>query len=321
MEKRKLEPSIFYRHFELPPSFPVIALLGPAWESDRDLQLPLRLHFHNCLEIGYFYRGSCTYHTGEGAWHIEAPCILLTPPNLPHMTVPDEGVSCGWNWLYTDPMQLLSSLSPSMLHALNRQLRALSMPQGVYSAADEPVLYALVEMIAKELQGGETWHDLVARDLFSALFIRLMRLLPSENLVQGHSNTQMRLLAPAISCINENYMNELSIEELAQLCHVSPSHFRRLFKTLLGLSPRDYLHMVRIERACALLSGGRYSVTEIGMMVGYPSPSSFGRQFHRLYGISPGQWRQRMDSEENPRVTAYLNRPPADAKHIFPDKR
>ncbi len=306
MAERKLEPSVFYRHFELPPSFPAVGLLGPAWESAGHPADPMRLHFHNCLEIGYFYKGSCTYHTADGTWRIQAPCIFLTPPNVPHMTIPDEGVTCGWNWLYTDPMQLLAGMPPSLLHGMNKQLRALGMPGAVFPAAAEPSLYALAEMIVQEMQGGEGGYETICRELFGALFMKLMRLLPHEQAPSGPGHARMRFLAPAMTCISEQYMNELSIEDLAQLCHVSPSHFRRLFKAVLGLSPRDYLHMVRIEHACALLSGGKYSVTEVGMMVGYPSPSSFLRQFHRLYGVSPRQWRQKMENEENPTVTAYL---------------
>ncbi len=309
------EQSLFYRHYELPPAFPVIGLLGPYWESSSVEGQPLRLHFHNCLEIGYFYKGSCTYYTGEESWHIKAPCIFLTPPNVPHMTIADAGVTCGWNWLYTDPMQLLAGMNPSMLHKLNRQLRALTMPCAILRAEEESAVYALVQMIVGEMQRGEPGHDLITRDLFSALFMKLMRILPSDEQVQGMPNARMSFLAPAMTCINEHYMNDLSIEDMAQMCHVSPSHFRRLFKTLLGLSPRDYLHMVRIERACALLSTGKYSVTEVGMMVGYPSPSSFGRQFHRMYGTSPGQWRKRMENEENPQVTAYLTHLPPNGQH------
>ena len=113
-------------------------------------------------------------------------------------------------------------------------------------------------------------------------------------------------------------MNDLSIEELAQLCHVSTSHFRRLFKQVLGWAPLDYLQVIRIDRACVLLYNCEYSVTDIGMQVGYPSPSSFSRQFRRIHGISPSQWRQKMRSEENPIVTAYFNSVPHSTQQFFP---
>ena len=113
-------------------------------------------------------------------------------------------------------------------------------------------------------------------------------------------------------------MEEISIEKLSRLCHVSTSHFRRLFKQVLGWSPLDYVQMVRIDRSCVLLYNCDYSVTEIGLQVGYPSPSSFNRQFRRIHGISPSQWRQKMRSEENPIVTAYFNSLPPSNFQFFP---
>ena len=86
----------------------------------------------------------------------------------------------------------------------------------------------------------------------------------------------------------------------------------------LGWSPLDGVQMVRIDRACVLLYNCEYSVTEIGMQVGYPSPSSFNRQFRRIHGISPSQWRQRMRSEDNPMVTAYFNSLPPSTFQFFP---
>lgn len=91
------------------------------------------------------------------------------------------------------------------------------------------------------------------------------------------------------------------------MCHISVSHFRRLFKQMLGWAPQEYLQIVRIERACELLYNCDYSVTEIAMRVGYESPTSLTRHFNKVHGIAPNQWRKKIRSEENPAVTAYFS--------------
>jgi AraC-like DNA-binding protein len=118
--------------------------------------------------------------------------------------------------------------------------------------------------------------------------------------------------------IAENYMDNITIADLSAACHLSASHFRRVFKQILGHSPLDYVHMVRIDRACVLLYNHDHSVTEIAHQVGYVSQSSFLRQFHRIRGTSPNQWRMRMRSEENPMVTAYFNSLPPSNFQFFP---
>ena len=106
MEQR----GVFYRHFDLPASFPVIGLLGPTWLGEH--MRTFRMHFHNCLEIGYMYQGEAIYYLNDQEIPVEAPCVTIAPPHAPHMMNAKEGVICGWKWLYVDPVQLLHHLPP-----------------------------------------------------------------------------------------------------------------------------------------------------------------------------------------------------------------
>ncbi len=307
--------NIFYRHYDLPASFPVIALLGDSWTSSSE---PVtRLHFHNCLEIGFLFEGHGEFYMDDRILPIEAPCIVLAPPNVPHFTRSEEGALCHFNWLYTDPIQLLSHQDPKLSSAMNRFQRTIADEDCVISASENPKLFTLIRMIIDEISCAGQHYQEITRELFHALFLMLLRL-QSADRPQRIANRPIGRIEPAISYIAENYMNELSIETLAQLCYVSTSHFRRLFKQVLGWSPQEYLQLIRIDRACALLYNADYSVTEIGVQVGYPTPSSFSRQFKRIYGISPNQWRQKIRSEDNPVVTAYFNALPPTTMQFFP---
>ena len=314
--RQKLQVNIFYRHFDLPANFPVIALLGPTWNSTAE---PVtRMHFHNCLEIGYLYDGSGQLYIEDRIIPVQAPCVTIVPPNAPHSTRADDGGECHWNWLYVDPIQLLPQLGPRLANSLNQYQRTLSGEDCVLSREAHPKICTLVQMILDEMGNTPAHYHDVARELFYAMFMMLLRMARTSS-DGGHCvNQRMSYITPALSHIAENYMSDVSIEELAQLCHVSASHFRRLFKQVLGWSPQEYLQIIRVDRACALLYNCDYSVTEIGMQVGYPSPSSFCRQFKRIYGMSPSQWRLKVRSEENPVVTAYFNAVPPTTMQFFP---
>ncbi|NLB90650.1 MAG: helix-turn-helix transcriptional regulator, partial [Clostridiales bacterium] len=132
------------------------------------------------------------------------------------------------------------------------------------------------------------------------------------------SNPQLQPIASAIDYISSNYMHDVSVEHIAQLCHMSTSHFRRVFKDLMGWSPLDYVQTVRIDKACALLYDCNLSVTEIGIQVGFSTPSSFGRQFKKRMGMSPSQWRIKIQNEENPIVTAYFKSIPPHTSTFVP---
>lgn len=79
----------------------------------------------------------------------------------------------------------------------------------------------------------------------------------------------------------------LSIEEVAQMCFVTPAYFRRLFKEYAGISPSEYRAKRKIERAKSLLLHTDLSIAEISSALGYDSPSYFCRTFKKEIGTSP----------------------------------
>ena len=83
----------------------------------------------------------------------------------------------------------------------------------------------------------------------------------------------------------------MRIPLLAERCAVSESTLRRLFRTAAGQSPQEYLHRLRMHMAAALLQSTQRTVLDIALSVGYPTLSSFQRQFHRVLGVPPTHWR------------------------------
>ena len=307
--------AVFYRHFDLPANFPVIALLGDKWVSRPE---PIRrIHFHNCLEIGFLYEGKGLFYIDGETVGVEAPCVTLIPQNVPHFTRAAERSMCHWNWLYIDPAQLLPNMNPQTAKAMDRFFQSLSAQACVCPADQYPQVYALMKMVVRELGSNQSYHREIVRELLGAMLLYVLRR-GGPTLGKPSARRRMTSIEPAITCIAENYMNDIAIPMLARLCHVSLSHFRRLFKQVLGWSPQEYIQIVRIDRACAMLYNCDRSVTEISAGVGYPSPSSFNRQFQRIYHMSPSQWRRKVRNEENPVVTAYFNALPPTTMQFFP---
>src|SRR5260370_42468132 len=80
---------------------------------------------------------------------------------------------------------------------------------------------------------------------------------------------------------------------------MSEFHFSRLFKRTTGLTPSQYFIHLRMEKARRLLRETNQSVTEIGLDVGYTSPSPLAQIFRRDVGISPSEYRR------PPRLVAF----------------
>ncbi|MBQ9326322.1 MAG: helix-turn-helix transcriptional regulator [Clostridia bacterium] len=308
---------IFYRHFDLPVQFPVIGLLRPAWESEH--QESFRLHFHNCLEIGLMLEGEATYYLRDQVVALKAPCLTMAPPNAPHMTNSLPGKVCTWKWLYVDPIRLLPGMAPAKSAEMGVYQYQMRGRDCVILPEKEPEVFALVQLIVDVMEKMEPDWQGIARELFHALFLMLLSRHPLTE-TRGSVSAYEGVLAPAISYIQEAYMQDLTVPELAERCHLSEAHFRRIFKDVYGWPPLDYIHTIRIERACKLLFDGTLSVSEIAEAVGYRTPSTFTRQFHHFYGLSPSQWRQKMESEENTAISQYMRAQPPQSQGYYPEE-
>ena len=89
-------------------------------------------------------------------------------------------------------------------------------------------------------------------------------------------------------------MNPISVEELAQICHLSLTHFRRTFESVMHISPLYYLNSVRIEKACDFLVNTDANILAIAQMAGVSTPSNFHRQFGRMMRVTPSEYRRSM---------------------------
>ena len=96
----------------------------------------------------------------------------------------------------------------------------------------------------------------------------------------------------ALAFIENNYMNEITVEDIAEVSGLNRSYFGKIFKESVGKSPQEFLIHYRMIKAAQLLSMTRYSVGEIANAVGYPNQLHFSRAFKGVYGVSPRNWRK-----------------------------
>lgn len=105
-----------------------------------------------------------------------------------------------------------------------------------------------------------------------------------------------RKLAKAIAHLNEHYREPLSTEDLARIAALSVSQFERIFRKTFGVSPRQYLLRVRMERASRLLAETDDTVSSIAMECGFYDHAHFTKAFNRSKRVSPSRYRREHQS-------------------------
>lgn len=96
----------------------------------------------------------------------------------------------------------------------------------------------------------------------------------------------------AIDYMREHFSENISLHQLAQHCYVSPFHFSRLFKTVMGTPPHKYLLGIRLQHARFLLTNSSKPVTEIAFESGFQSIEHFATGYRQQFRVSPSQERK-----------------------------
>lgn len=102
-----------------------------------------------------------------------------------------------------------------------------------------------------------------------------------------HFPTKYKRLQPAIDDINGKYFENKKISYYAEICSMSETGFRKMFREFTGTSPIEYRNDIRLTEARKLLQSGEYNVSEVAEAMGFSNLSFFARSYKKKYGYTP----------------------------------
>ena len=125
---------------------------------------------------------------------------------------------------------------------------------------------------------------------FEELMLHLLEKYPTQFLSLQRTNTKYPDDFKIRKAVETNITNNVSVEELAFLCNISLSGFKRHFARIYGMSPSKWLLQKRMEIARELLHHYNEKPSEVYHKVGYENHSSFTKSFRQFFGITPKQF-------------------------------
>ena len=176
-------------------------------------------------------------------------------------------------------------------------LRVKSLLDTIGLSLDKPVYHArnknLREDMANEMLYISRHKDESPFHLIGHLYLFLDYLLRSAADEQLEHGSKLRefYIHEALTYIEHNFQNEITIEDIAGVCGLNRTYFGKIFKEALGKTPQEFLLNYRMLKAAELLKLTSLSIGDIGLAVGYANQMHFSRAFKNNYGISPREWR------------------------------
>lgn len=130
-------------------------------------------------------------------------------------------------------------------------------------------------------------------ELMGHFYLFLSALSDSSSLRRKVAGGSLRdfYIHEAFVFIEQNYQNEITVEDMAAFCNLDRSYLGKIFKSELKTSPQDFLIRYRMNKACELMKITNHTIGEISIMVGYQNMFNFSRAFKKIIGQSPRDWR------------------------------
>jgi len=262
----------------------------------RDPQEPFGLHAHEFSEIVIITAGGGKHVTGRESYPLNAGDVFVIGGSRQHdyhsldrlclvnILFQPEKLGLRTADLRTLPgYHSLFTLEPAWRrrHQFNGRLR-LAPPE-------LRTVLAFVDNLEAELNTRASGFKFMA----TAIFMQIVGYLSRCYARAEHPDSRALLrIGAAISHLEVHYHELINLDKLARIANMSKRNFIRSFQSAMRMSPIAYLVQLRVTRGAALLRRTDLSVTDVAFQAGFRDSNYFARQFHKVLGLTPSQYRK-----------------------------
>ena len=240
-------------------------------------------HTHNHMELFFIVGGRGQFLIEDQLYPVDANNLVMINPNVTHTEVSLNAQPLEYIVLGIEGMELSAG------NAANGQFTILDHYESVE-------ISSCLRNILREMEQKNTGYEDVCQAYMEILIIRLMRSTSLSVPAEPRSISANRQCTAVRRYIDLHFKEPLTLEQLAEECHMNKFYLSHAFKREFGISPVNYMISRRIEESKYLLAETDLSMSQIAQLLGFSSPSYFSQVFHRTMSISPKEYRQSQKS-------------------------
>lgn len=240
-------------------------------------------HWHERMELLLIYSGSLHLHIGDKEFTAKENSLVIIPPEKAHMGISgNEGVRYRTVMFDVSAFYNLSNATDKYLKPIVNQITNFSTV-----TYDAQIVELCNSLIKEQLSQSVASPLIVIGKIYELLGFLYRRCLcePTLSLPDGKFKN-------VIDYINDNYCNDISSAELSRHFGYDEAYFCRRFKSVTGLTPMNYIQILRLESAKEKIRSRQLKISEISAACGFKDASYFTRCFKKRYGITPARYAQ-----------------------------
>lgn len=251
------------------------------------------LHWHGEFELSIMSEGCMEYICGDIRLLAYEGDIVIVAPNILHAMYPHSGAVQRYDTVV---------FSPDMLGASDNDRSAAECVRPIADGGFTVIhitrghtYYNELKTTAENIVSCAIGNTARLDMLMKSELLRLFWLLENCGDIDCGSKAESsrnEIIRPALEYIADNYSENITIGQLAETVHLSKSYFMGRFRQAAGVSAVEYITQYRIRAACSALLKSSKTVSEISFECGFRNLSNFNRQFRRLMGCTPNEYRK-----------------------------
>lgn len=151
----------------------------------------------------------------------------------------------------------------------------------------------IIAHLQMEYEKKEVGYQEVFRSGLMEILIVIMRKVIAEDRILSSKVSYSEPVEQAMEYLARNYREQTVLGTFCEKYHYSRQYISRRFKQETGITAMEYLHRIRMEASCELLTTSRLSIQEIAQTVGYEDVKFFRQIFRRFFQMAPADYRKK----------------------------
>ena len=260
-------------------------------DHERLQQFYPHYHFHEEIQLTFIIKGHGMAYIGDQIVEFSEGEIFLLGQKLPHVFKATEQLNSGIesisiffeaNFLGESFLQIPESSAIRKLFIDSK--RGMRISEAIVPPVQNQIINISRESGFKRL----------------ILLLEVLQLISSEQneFITGpdyhrpRRQTDGEKITNVFNYLTTNYANDISLAEVADVAHMSPTAFCRYFKQHTRKSYSTFLNEIRVNQACKLLQEDAEAISQIAYRTGFNNISNFNRQFKKITGYTPSDYQK-----------------------------